>query len=200
MTGRDHDLASLLGSRVCHDLISPLGAISNGLELLQMESPDDSPELALIADSIANANARIRFFRIAFGLAPDDAMLSRAEIAGIIDDSYRGTRVSVVWEPDGDLPRPEVKIAFLCQLCLLRALPRGGEITVSRGDASSWRLRATGAVLAPDPDSWAALSRPGGLWGGSPADVQFGLLRALMDSDGLALAAQITATEIVMEF
>ena len=60
-------LAQLVGSRICHDLISPVGAIGNGLELLAMAGgrtmPGGSAELELISDSVVQANARIRFFR-----------------------------------------------------------------------------------------------------------------------------------------
>ena len=61
------DLNALLGSRICHDLISPIGAIGNGVELLIMDGATKGPEIALIAESVANASARIRFFRIGFG-------------------------------------------------------------------------------------------------------------------------------------
>ena len=56
-------LAALLGSRICHDLISPLGAIGNGIELLEL-SGIDSPEVALIREAVADANRRIKLFRI----------------------------------------------------------------------------------------------------------------------------------------
>ncbi|HMS96693.1 MAG TPA: histidine phosphotransferase, partial [Tabrizicola sp.] len=59
------DLAALIASRICHDLISPLGAIGNGVELLAMERA--GPELDLLSESVAHANARIRLFRISFG-------------------------------------------------------------------------------------------------------------------------------------
>ena len=61
------DLAALIASRICHDLISPIGAIGNGVELLAMEPGGTLPEMALISESVANANDRIRFFRICFG-------------------------------------------------------------------------------------------------------------------------------------
>jgi histidine phosphotransferase ChpT len=63
------DLTSLIGSRICHDLISPLGAIGNGVELLAMSGTAPGPEMDLISQSVENANARIRFFRVAFGAA-----------------------------------------------------------------------------------------------------------------------------------
>ena len=59
------NLAALIGSRICHDLISPIGAINNGLELLGMTGSSEGPELQLITDSVGSATARIRFFRIA---------------------------------------------------------------------------------------------------------------------------------------
>ena len=58
------ELAALIGSRICHDLVSPIGAIGNGVELLAMAGAA-GPEVRLIAESVAAANARIRFFRIA---------------------------------------------------------------------------------------------------------------------------------------
>ena len=80
------DLAALLGSRICHDLISPIGAIGNGVELLMMAGAEHGPEIALIAESVGYANARIRFFRVAFGTATADQRMARAEIASILAD------------------------------------------------------------------------------------------------------------------
>ena len=74
------DLAALVGSRICHDLISPIGAIGNGVELMMMDRASASPELALIAESVASANARIRYFRVAFGTAGADQRIARSEV------------------------------------------------------------------------------------------------------------------------
>ena len=72
------DLAALLGSRICHDLISPIGAIGNGVELMLMDGAGRAPEVALISESVDAANARIRFFRVAYGVS-SPASRSRAE-------------------------------------------------------------------------------------------------------------------------
>jgi len=72
-------LNDLIGSRICHDLISPLGAIGNGVELLTMSGTSTAPEISLIAESVENANARIRFFRIAFGAASGLSQIGNAE-------------------------------------------------------------------------------------------------------------------------
>ena len=84
------ELNALIGSRICHDLISPLGAIGNGIELLTMSGMSAAPEITLISESVDNANARIRFFRIAFGAASADAVTSHSEVTGILADVYRG--------------------------------------------------------------------------------------------------------------
>ena len=60
MQQRNLNLSALIGSRICHDLISPIGAINNGLELLGMTTRQAGPEMALISESVENAAARIR--------------------------------------------------------------------------------------------------------------------------------------------
>ena len=91
------DLAALIASRICHDLISPIGAIGNGVELLAMEPGAVRPEMALISESVANANARIRFFRISFGAASGDQRIARSEVMSVLTDLTRGGRVSYAW-------------------------------------------------------------------------------------------------------
>ena len=90
------DLPALIGSRICHDLISPIGAINNGLELLEMAGTGAAPgpELALIGQSVESASARIRFFRIAFGAAGDQTM-GQNEVTSILRDLYTASRVEI---------------------------------------------------------------------------------------------------------
>lgn len=170
------DLTALLGSRICHDLISPIGAIGNGVELLMMDGMGTSPELALIVDSVANANARIRFFRVAFGAAgASDQRISRSEVVGILDDLTRGGRLTMEWQTPTDLSRREVKLAFLSILCLESAMPHGGTLSIDR-DENRWTLRGKAARLRIDPDLWALLANPATTVEIGPAQVQFALL------------------------
>ena len=117
------DLTALIGSRICHDLISPIGAIGNGVELLMMDGATKGPEIALIAESVANANARIRYFRVAFGSAGRDQRIGRGEVASIIEDTTRGGRMLIDWQSPQDLARREVKLAFLAIQCCETAMP-----------------------------------------------------------------------------
>lgn len=150
------DLSALLGSRICHDLISPLGAISNGVELLMMSGMPPSPETALIAESVAAANARIRCFRVAFGAGTDQSM-APSEILSILQDMTRGGRLQITWAVTSPATRRDVKLAFLGLLCLESAMPWGGRITVST-DRQDWTIIAEADRLIIDKPMWGRIN------------------------------------------
>jgi len=167
-------LSSLMASRICHDLISPIGAIGNGLELLAMAGGGGSgPEFALISDSVTQANARIRLYRIAFGHAGDDHRISRHEMISVLSDLTAGSRLQVEWHIPPDIPRTEAKLAVLCFLCLESALPVGGRVRLSC-DGAGWRIEAQSIRLRIDPAPWAALDGDDSPLG--PHHVQFALV------------------------
>lgn len=171
-TMTEADLVALVGSRLCHDLISPLGAIGNGVELLAMSGMGSSPEVQLIAEAVSAANARIKFFRVAFGQAGEQR-LGRNEILGVMQEMSSGGRLSIVWQPDGDHSRRVVKLVFLAVLCLEAALPWGGEITISE-QSGTWKLEAKARRTKPDPALWSVLNGAEGPV--AAAQVQFALL------------------------
>ncbi|WP_417245905.1 histidine phosphotransferase family protein [Celeribacter sp.] len=165
------DIAAMIGSRICHDLISPVGAIANGVELMAMQGAGTGPELSLISESVENANARVKFFRIAFGMASSGQMTSKSEISGILK-GLTSARLNYVWEPEDDLPREEVKLACLMLMCLENALPRGGRIKVGFAD-NHWQITVSAERIDPAPDLWARLGEVTGTEGMKPSEVQF---------------------------
>ncbi|MDN5786946.1 histidine phosphotransferase family protein [Pseudorhodobacter sp.] len=190
------DLAALLGSRICHDLISPIGAIGNGVELLMMEAGPVSPELTLIAESVAAAAARIRFFRIAFGQS-GTAGLGRAEIAKVLSDVSQGARTRYEWQTDADVSRDAAKLAFLAILCCDSALAYGGKITVSQQGAR-WQVTAAAERLRIEVELWSALTTKSPDL--TPAQVHFALLPALLQKCGRRLEVEMTETSITLTF
>ncbi|MBC7138338.1 MAG: histidine phosphotransferase [Defluviimonas sp.] len=201
MSYDDPDLTALLGSRICHDLISPLGAIGNGVELLSMAGTAGGPEMALIAESVASAKARIRFFRIAFGAAAAEQRLGRPEILSVIADAMAGGRLSVDWQPEGDQARREVKLAFLALQCLETALPWGGRVSISR-QGTGWRMRAEAQRMKVDPALWAVAtgSASASAEGISAAQVHFALLPVEAARQDRAVAAELQPTQISLRF
>ena len=193
------DLAALIGSRICHDLISPIGAIGNGVELMLMESAAKGPELSLISESVANANARIRYFRVAFGAAGSDARIGRPEVLSILSEITKGGRLQISWTGPADLSRREVKIAFLLIQCLETAMPWGGQVAVV-ADGPRCTVTGTAPRLRVDPALWEVLSNPGAPTEITPALVHFALVPADMTAQGRRLTVEIDATEIRMGF
>ncbi|WP_101341999.1 histidine phosphotransferase family protein [Cereibacter azotoformans] len=193
------DLAALLGSRICHDLISPIGAIGNGVELLMMDGSIRGPEMTLISESVANANARIRFFRVAFGATGAEQRIGRPEILSILQDLTRGGRLQIDWQGPSDLQRREVKLAFLLILCLETAMAYGGRIRVERNDAR-WVLVGQAHKIRIDADLWEMLSNPMAQVEMSAARVHFALVPDEMSRQGRRLTSEIRETEIRLSF
>lgn len=199
MSQSNRNLGALIGSRICHDLISPVGAISNGLELLSLSGAPEGPEMALISDSAAHANARIRFFRVAFGLASAQQSMSAREITGILKDAYTGA-VTVDWQIEGSVPRPFAQAAFLALMCAEQAVPYGGAVSVS-GAPEAVRLSATGPRLSPNAAHWAALSAPASDMSDlAAAQVQFALLPGLLTDMGRQPKVTLGEAEVVLAF
>lgn len=177
----DVNLAALIGSRICHDLISPIGAINNGLELLEMAGGGTGPEIDLISESVGNASARIRFFRIAYGAASDHP-LGRAEVVSILKDNMGGGRLEVAYGPLDPQPRWGVRLAFLALQCIETALPYGGRIEISC-DNGTWCLTGHAEKTSVEPALWSLLD--GGLVQDlAPAHVQFALLPQVAQDAG----------------
>ena len=128
------DLAALLCSRVCHDVISPVGAIVNGLEVLEGEQDEEMRAVAmeLIKKSALSASARLQFCRLAFGAAGSfGASIDTADAEKAARDIFATERTSLQWTAARQLaPRNSVKL--LLNLCLIAngSIPRGGVITV----------------------------------------------------------------------
>ena len=175
MTYHSENLAALIGSRICHDLISPIGAVNNGLELLALSGVSDGPEMSLVTDSAASANARIRLFRLAFGVASDLQETRADEVIAIWSGVQSEGRITLSWDGPSSLPRPMARVIILACLCAEEALPLGGTLRVDQSE-DIWRVTAIGDKLAVDSELWACLSGPCDAPDIQPAHVQFLLL------------------------
>ncbi|MCA3454885.1 MAG: histidine phosphotransferase [Rhodobacter sp.] len=192
------DFSALIGSRICHDLVNPISAIGNGIELMIMGGAARSPELALIEESVANANARIRFFRIAFG-SGSDRRIARGEVLSILSDMTQGARIRIEWTSAADLARSDVRLAFLAIQCFETVMPYGGTLAVAQG-ADGWQITGRSSRFRVDEALWARLARPEAQTDVSPAHVQFALLPLGVADLGRHLGSERTETEIRLHF
>lgn len=129
------DLAALLCSRVCHDIISPVGAINNGLELLD-EGGADEDAMKLIRASAISASARLQFARIAFGAAGSAGMqIDTGDAQAVATAFINNEKPELEWLGERELlPKNKVKLLLNLLLIANTTIPRGGKLTVKLED------------------------------------------------------------------
>jgi histidine phosphotransferase ChpT len=196
------DLAALLCSRICHDIISPVGAINNGLELLD-EGGADADAMNLIRTSARNASARLQFARIAFGAAGSAGMLIDSGDAEAVTTAFlRNEKPELVWNGRRALmPKNKVKLLLNLVLVANAAIPRGGKITVTLDDPETepkFTLAAAGPMVRVPPKFLELHS------GNKPEEaidahsVQPYYTLLLARESGMAISIHATAEEIVL--
>lgn len=164
------ELASLLCSRLCHDLLSPIGAMNNGLELLADETDPEMRArcIELLTDSARASANKLKFFRLAFGAAGGfgdkvDVNEPRALIEGLVADK---PRVHLQWHvPSELLAKPAVKVLLNLALIGLDGLVRGGQLVIGAeetGGTCEIAVSATGPKVVIDEAVAAALAGESG--------------------------------------
>lgn len=147
----DVDFASFLVSRVCHDLVGPLGAVVNGLEVLEDErdAAMRADALKIVSTSAGQALARLQFLRIAFGAAGSaGAELDLTEVGRLVQGLLSGSKVRIDWQaPHINWPKDWAKLLMNATMLAADCLPRGGDVRVetsSQGANPSFKISATG--------------------------------------------------------
>src|SRR6201996_6462459 len=145
------ELAALLCSRVCHDLISPVGAIVNALEVLDDSNKPEDREFALelIRKSSKTASARLQFCRLAFGAAGSSgAQIDLGDALNMAKGHIEDGKCTISWNlPRLLLPKNRVKLLLNMMVIAQQTIPRGGMLTVDPvgdGETMSFRVAATG--------------------------------------------------------
>lgn len=200
------DLAALLCSRLCHDMLSPVGAVSNGLELLADEK---DPEMRRRCFELLEQSARIsadklKFFRLAYGAAGGfgDAVPAeepRALIAALVSANER---LQMEWAvSEASLPKPAVKVLLNLAAIAIDALIRGGTLAVgaeSRDGATEIAVRASGPRVAFDATIGKALdgSLAEGELSGRTAPAH--MIRLLAEEIGGGVQYALSAEALVM--
>jgi histidine phosphotransferase ChpT len=205
------DLAALLCSRVCHDIISPVGAITNGLEVLDEDEGAEMKEFAfdLIRKSASQASAKLQFARLAFGAAGSaGAEIDLADAEKVAMGYMQGEKAALSWAaPRALMAKNKVKLLLNLLLLATGAVPRGGSIKVMVAgavDAPAFTLVCSGPH-ARIPPAFEKLV-PGNI-DGVPVDAHAvqpyyaGLLAracgmsvsARMDGEDVVIAAQANA-------
>ena len=165
MSESDVDLAALLCSKLCHDLLSPVGAINNGLELLEDETDPEMRDRCfdLLADSARASADKLKYFRLAFGAAGGfgdevDPAEAKQLVESLVGDNGK---ITLGWAVQNEaLPKKAIKILLNLALIAREALVRGGRLDVGaeKGDLGiEVVVRAEGPKIALDEGIRSAL-------------------------------------------
>jgi histidine phosphotransferase ChpT len=197
----DLDLSALLCSRVCHDIISPVGAIANGLEL--MDDPDvdaamKTTALDMVRSSAKTATAKLKFCRIAFGASGSAGAHIDLGEAGEIAKAFVGDeKIKLDWQaPRENRPKAEVKLILNMLMLAMAGIPRGGVVKVAV-DGRSFSVTAQGE-RAKVPQAMADV-----LTGAAALDtldarmVQPYYAKLLAQSAGLSLTMGMSGDDVV---
>jgi histidine phosphotransferase ChpT len=143
------DLAALLCSRVCHDLISPVGAIVNGVEVFDEDKDEETRTFAmdLIKKSARQASARLQFCRLAFGAAGSaGAQIETGDAEKVSRGLLEDDKIKIAWNLPRELkPKNQVKLLLNMLMVAAAAIPRGGMLTVDAVEGGpGFRIAAAG--------------------------------------------------------
>jgi histidine phosphotransferase ChpT len=199
------DLAAMLCSRVCHDLISPVGAIVNGLEVLAEEKDEETKTFALdlIKKSAGTASAKLQFCRIAFGAAGSaGAQIDLGDAETISRGFFEDDKTKLAWNlPRVLLAKNRVKLLLNLLLVAGQTIPRGGRLTVDpigEGDSMGFKVSAPGVNAKIQPAVAALLA---GEDGGTPLDahrIQPFYASLLAQASGVTVAMVMDGETVVV--
>jgi len=200
------ELASLLCSRLCHDMLSPVGALSNGLELLTEEKDPAMRQrcFELLEQSARTSADKLKFFRLAFGAAGGfGEAIPVAEPRALIEALVAGKdRVAINWVLSSDtLPKSAVKTLLNFALIAIEALVRGGTIDIAaevRDGAAEIVVRASGPRIAFDPAVGHALDGKLGVGELSSKTAPAGMLAVMAAQLGGSVQYALAEDALVM--
>ncbi|MBM3548690.1 MAG: hypothetical protein FJX54_17230 [Alphaproteobacteria bacterium] len=164
MSAFDLKLAEMLTSRLCHDLVNPIGAVANGVELLsEFCDTMQKDALDLVASSADRAMKRVAFFRVVYGFAGHDEGQSVQEVRGLAEAFLAGGKVTLDWPTKPEdaaigLPRSGLKLVLALVALGVESLPRGGKLAVSVAAPAGAEVVASGAGARLEDVSGSVLS------------------------------------------
>lgn len=163
MTALDTAFLELLTSKICHDLISPIGAVNNGIEFLEDGQMPDPDVVSLITYSAQQASAKLQAFRMAYGAGGADATIKPADVHKAIEAMVSADgKIKQIWSANAplgpaDRPRGFCKILICGLLLAMEGLPKGGTLNAVNEGEAGLLITAEGPDAGPRPLTEEAL-------------------------------------------
>lgn len=197
------DLAAVVSARICHDLVSPVGAVVNGVELIrEIPGGEAADELTMVEQSATRAARLLTFYRMAFGRATGEGTgLSRSQLRDRLAPVLSGPRIRIDWSGlDGPALAPDAaRLVALLGLCARGMIGLGGVIALELdGDADLpllVRARGDQAQASAQQTAWLA-GAPAPL--PEPRQVEFVLAPGAAAAMGARLTLAVRPGEVTL--
>lgn len=192
----DHSIptraSEILISKICHDLVSPVGAVNNGIEFLSDMGADGLQDgLSLIEHSAKQASVRLQLFRMCYGAGGSDAKTTGKMIYETFQNYVADTKCTMVWDlmndiPDDDLPAGYMKTLLNMMVFVQECLPKGGTVTITMADGQM-HVTGKGDLIKPKDGAVEAVNGSVPVDDLSPKSVHGYITRAYAELFGLDL-------------
>ncbi len=134
------DLAALMCARICHDLVSPIGALGTALEVLADDNNEDMHEDAmdLVKTSAGQASDKLKFLRLAFGAGTSaPGVIGTEQIKTLVNDMYGSGKANLLWDVDSEgLDKTHARLLLNLVMIAIQSIPRGGDLTIGANQAA----------------------------------------------------------------
>ncbi len=199
--GDKQAFAALIASKLCHDLISPVSALGNALELLEMDNDPDThaAAMALVHDGAGQAARRLRFYRVAFGAAGGAFEIDGREVADAAQDFVADAKPELDWQIGPEpMALSQAKLLLNLTALVAEALPRGGSVSVQPVDGTGFEVKGTGPMIRLSDDYAEVLENLRGPDGAREASV--GLVALLAKQLDVSLSITMDDTSLTIRF
>lgn len=195
--------SELLISKICHDLVSPIGAVNNGIEfMVDMGDEGLGDGIGLIEHSARQASVRLQLFRMCYGAGGSDAKMSGKVIYETFQNYIEDTKITMEWDlmnavPDIDLPAGFMKTLLNLMVFAYESLPKGGVVTVTMED-DKMVVTGKGELVKPKDDSESAFNGTLGIEDLSPKSVHGFITKQYASLFELTIDLSVTDDALVM--
>jgi histidine phosphotransferase ChpT len=196
-------ITEIMISKICHDLVSPVGAVNNGIEFLSdvgAEGLEDG--LGLMEHSARQASVRLQLFRMCYGAGGSDAKVTGKMIYETFQNYIAGTKTQLEWDlmndmPDQDLPAGFMKTLLNMFVFAHESIPKGGLVQVTYND-NAMIVKAQGDLVKPKDGSFEALVNDVDAGDIDPKSVHGYITRAYASQYGFKLGATMSDSDVIV--
>jgi histidine phosphotransferase ChpT len=195
--------SEILISKICHDLVSPVGAVNNGIEFLsEMGAEGLQDGLGLIEHSARQSSVRLQLFRMCYGAGGSDAKVTGKTIYETFLNYIEGTKCSMEWDlmnavPDDDPEAGFMKTLLNCMVFVQESMPKGGVVSVTM-DGGAMVITGKASLIRPKEGSMEALKGKLSVDELTPKAIHGFITNAYADLFGFKVSVTMSESEIVL--